>query len=146
MTVNLDIIKTKLCKAIDSEGKVSDPWSLLAGFDIFSCSLLLVFSYIFPGHVNCLVTFRPFQVLENSTVLEIITQLHSLDITTEELEVKCSLIYSNSLIHYHPLYSRTLVFKINFCTRSGTLNLSGHCFQQNMLTSMILIHTRKGRL
>ncbi|KAL5254166.1 hypothetical protein ACHWQZ_G013815 [Mnemiopsis leidyi] len=46
MTVNLDIIKTKLCKAIDSEGKV----------------------------------------LENSTVLEIITQLHSLDITTEELE------------------------------------------------------------
>lgn len=46
MTVNLDIIKTKLCEAIDSEGKV----------------------------------------LENSTVLEIITQLHSLDITTEELE------------------------------------------------------------
>lgn len=46
MTVNLDIIKTQLCKAIDAEGKV----------------------------------------LENSTVLEIITQLHSLDITTEELE------------------------------------------------------------
>jgi len=46
MTVNLDIIKTKLCKAIDSEGKV----------------------------------------LENTIVIDIITQLHSLDITTEELE------------------------------------------------------------
>lgn len=46
MTVNLDIIKTKLCRAIDAEGKV----------------------------------------LENTTVLEIITELHSLDITTEELE------------------------------------------------------------
>ena len=46
MTINLDIIKTKLCKAIDSEGKV----------------------------------------LENKIVLDIITQLHTLDITTEELE------------------------------------------------------------
>lgn len=44
--MNLDIIKMKLCKAIDSEGNV----------------------------------------LENAVVLEIISQLHSLDITTEELE------------------------------------------------------------
>jgi len=46
MTVNLDILKLKLCNAIDSQG----------------------------------------QVIDNSVVLEIITQLLSLEITTEELE------------------------------------------------------------
>eukprot|EP00116_Pleurobrachia_bachei_P010660 sb/3470922/ len=46
MTVNLDILKLKLCNAIDTQG----------------------------------------QVIDNSVVLEIITQLLSLEITTEELE------------------------------------------------------------